>query len=74
MNFVLGVLAPFAHKQIIKLLADEFESDDKPFPRRMAANPQLYDRVREVVKEGLAHHYGAPAAAIASAGPTVRVV
>ena len=57
-NFVLGVLAPFAHRQIVKLLADEFDSPAKPFPQRIAANPQLYQRVRDVVEEGLAYHYG----------------
>ena len=57
-NFVLSVLAPFAHRQIVKLLADEFDSPTKPFPQRIAANPQLYQRVRDVVEEGLAYHYG----------------
>lgn len=57
-NWVLGVMAPFAHKQIKKLLANDYDDPQKPFPRRMAENQLLYDKVRKTVKEGLEKHYG----------------
>ena len=57
-TFVLSVLAPFAHRMIKQLLRKDFADPSKPFPRRMAAQPELYDRVRETVAEGLAKHYG----------------
>ena len=57
-NFVLGVLTPFAHRQIRRLLQDGFRDPGQPFPRRMAAHPELYDQVRGIVKAGLARHYG----------------
>lgn len=58
-NWVLGVMAPFAHRQIKKLLRDDYDSPEKPFPKRMAQHPELYDKVRKSVKVGLEKHYGA---------------
>lgn len=57
-NFVLGVVAPFAHRQIKALLDHQFDDEEKPFPKRLAANPELYERIRTVVREGLEKHYG----------------
>ena len=62
-NWVLGVMAPFAHKQIKTLLQNEFDDPSKLFPKRMAENEYLYNKVRQTVKEGLERHYGPELAA-----------
>lgn len=56
-NFVLRVVAPFAHRQIERLLEHEFDNPSKPFPQRMAAHPELYGRVRTAVSKGLEKYY-----------------
>lgn len=40
------VLSPFIYNATKELLATNFQSPDLELPRRMAANPQLYERVR----------------------------
>lgn len=57
-NFFLGVMSPFIIRQFGHILDTEFDSSDKPFPRRLAANPELYQHVQEAAKESLARHYG----------------
>ncbi len=43
------VLSPFIYNATKELLATNFQSPELELPRRMAANPQLYERVRSFV-------------------------
>jgi len=52
----IGVIEPSSASS--NVLQDEFDDPSKPFPKRMAAHPELYDRVRTVVREGFLLHYG----------------
>lgn len=59
-NTFLGVVAPAIYRQMKRVMDNEFDSNEKPFPRRQAANQSLYQHVRQVVREGMAYHYGNP--------------
>lgn len=58
LNFLLGVVVPYVHSQVKRLLETEFDDPKKPHPQRMAAKSELYGRVCQALEKGMLKHYG----------------
>jgi hypothetical protein len=62
LNFVLKVMSPFMHRQMVKLLKDSFADPKQALPQRIQHKPELYEWVRQRVVKYLDIYY--PAASI----------
>ena len=64
-TWVLKFFSPFAHRQIVALVASAFDDPTSVFAKRIAEKPGFYKHIRSKVDEYMKLVYGSQATATA---------